>query len=260
MPLPFTVDSLEGIDESLHSHYVEEDGKFRLNVEGYEEPTGLKKALQSERDNAKQLKRQLSEMQSKLTEIDGVDLGAVKELLDRAHKDQEAKMIAEGRIDEVLNKRTENLRRDFEKQLELEKERAKKATDFAERFRERVLADAIRKAAIDAGVHAHAQEDVIYRASSMFKLDEDGNPVALDSDGSVIIGRDGESPLSPSEWLESIKENTPHWYPQAHGAGPTGDRGNNAGKKWSDFSETERAQLARDNPKAFEQLLKTRGG
>lgn len=257
MPLPFTTDSLDDIDEDLHGHYIEEDGKFRLNVAGYEEPSGLKSALQKERENAKSLKRQLSEMQSKLTEIDGVDLGAVKDLLDRAHKDQEAKMIAEGRIDEVLNKRTENLRRDYEKQLEFEKERAQKASDFAERFRERVLADAIRKAAIDAGVHAHAQEDVIYRASSMFKLNEDGNPVALDGEGSVIIGRDGDSPLTPSEWLESIKENTPHWYPQAQGAGPTGDKGAAGGKKRSDMDAQDKAAfISKHGQEAYLKLPK----
>lgn len=257
MPLPFTVDSLEGIDESLHSHYVEEDGKFRLNVEGYEEPTGLKKALQSERDNAKQLKRQLSEMQGKLAEIDGVDLDAVKNLLDRAHKDQEAQMIAEGRIDEVLSKRTENLRRDFEKQLELEKERAQKASEIAERFRGRVLADAIREGAITEGTHAHAHKDVIYRASRIFRLDEDGNPVAVGDDGSVIFGSDGESPLGVREWLRSIKEDTPHWYPQAQGAGPTGDRGNNAGKKRSDMSTQDKASfIAKHGQEAYLKLPK----
>ena len=46
MGLPLTTESLDSIDESLRSHYVEENGKFRLDLDGYEDPTNLKSALQ----------------------------------------------------------------------------------------------------------------------------------------------------------------------------------------------------------------------
>lgn len=36
MALNLTVDSLEGMDASLHSHYVARDGKFVLDVQGIE--------------------------------------------------------------------------------------------------------------------------------------------------------------------------------------------------------------------------------
>ncbi|EMB4305140.1 hypothetical protein RGP27_003694, partial [Acinetobacter baumannii] len=53
MSLPFIVDSLDAIKEEHRALYVEENGKFRLDLEGYEDPKGLKSALQSERDAAK---------------------------------------------------------------------------------------------------------------------------------------------------------------------------------------------------------------
>ena len=59
---------------------------------------------------------------------------------------------------------------------------------------------------------------------------------------------------------ESLQETAPHLWPRAQGAGPTGDRGGKSGKKWGDFTETERAQMAREDPKGFDQLMKTRGG
>lgn len=49
MPLPFTVDAIDTVPEAQRSLYKEANGKFVLDVEGYEEPTGLKTALQSER-------------------------------------------------------------------------------------------------------------------------------------------------------------------------------------------------------------------
>lgn len=64
MSLPFIVDSLDAIKEEHRALYVEENGKFRLDLDGYEDPKGLKSALQSERDAAKDAKRKLQELQN----------------------------------------------------------------------------------------------------------------------------------------------------------------------------------------------------
>ena len=47
MSLPFIVDSLDDVKEEHRGLYVEEDGKFRLDLDGYEDPKGLKSALQA---------------------------------------------------------------------------------------------------------------------------------------------------------------------------------------------------------------------
>lgn len=50
MSLSMFLDSLENVEESFHSLYVEqEDGKFKLNVDGVEDVSGLKSALEKER-------------------------------------------------------------------------------------------------------------------------------------------------------------------------------------------------------------------
>ena len=59
--------------------------------------------------------------------------------------------IAEGKLDEVITRRTERLRGDYDKQLAAEKARADNAEAFAARYSEKVLADSIRAAAIKAG-------------------------------------------------------------------------------------------------------------
>ncbi len=51
------------------------------------------------------------------------------------------------KIDEVLDKRTERLRADVDKQIKAANERADKAEAFSNKFRDRVLGDAIRAAA-----------------------------------------------------------------------------------------------------------------
>lgn len=259
MTLPFTVASLDEVDEKVRDLYIEDNGTFRLNVSGYEDTSSLKKALHSEREAVKGLRQELSGMREQLGQFEGLDIDAVKQLLEKAGQDEETRLIAEGKVDEVFNRRTERLKQSYEKQLQEANERAEKAEARAKRYDARVLSDAIRSAALKAGALAEATEDIILRARDVFKLDDEGNPVALDSDGQVIYGKDGTTPLTPLEWAESLQEAAPHLWPRAQGAGQTGDRGGRAGKKWSDFTETERAQIARDDPEAFKQLMKTRG-
>ncbi|MGL5004680.1 MAG: hypothetical protein ACRDAM_17205 [Casimicrobium sp.] len=64
MALKIEVDSLDTIPEASRSLYVEKDGRFRLDLEGYEDPVGLKSALQKEREAAKTAAQQAKAWQS----------------------------------------------------------------------------------------------------------------------------------------------------------------------------------------------------
>jgi hypothetical protein len=50
MALQFIVDSLDTIPEAQRALYVKDGDKFRLDLDGYEDPANLKSALQKERD------------------------------------------------------------------------------------------------------------------------------------------------------------------------------------------------------------------
>ncbi len=192
-------------------------------------------------------------------QFEGLDIDAVKGLLVKVGQDEETKLIAEGKLDEVITRRTERLRGDYDKQLAAEKGRADKAEAFAAKYSDKVLADSIRAAALKAGALPEAAEDIILRARGTFKLSEDGEAIATNRDGEVIYSKDGSTPLSPLEWAESLRETATHLWPRAQGAGQTGDNGGKATKKWGEYTETERAALARDNPEAFKKLMATKG-
>jgi len=200
-----------------------------------------------------------SELDGFKTQFEGLDIDAVKGLLNKVGQDEETRLLAEGKLDEVISKRTERLRTDYDKQLAAEKSRADKAEAFAAKYSDKVLADSIRAAAIKAGALPEAAEDIILRARGTFKLSEDGEAIATDRDGEVVYGKDGKTPLSPLEWAESLRETATHLWPRAQGAGQTGDNGGKATKKWGEYTETERAALARDNPDAFKRLQATKG-
>lgn len=171
------------------------------------------------------IKTTKTELDALKGQFEGVDIDQLKAIAKQSSQSEEAKLIAEGKLDEVINKRTERLRGDYDKQLLTEKARAERAESFANRFRDKVLADSIRSAAIKTGALPEASEDIILRARGTFRLNEEGEAVAVDADGEVIYGKDGKTPLTPLEWAESLRENAPHLWPKATGAGPTGDRG-----------------------------------
>lgn len=215
------------------------------------EVSGLKSKNRELIDSNKTIKTELDGIKGK---FDGLDIEAVKGLLTKAGQDEETKLIAEGKLDEVVNRRTERLRSDLDKQLRAANERADKAEAFAAKYSEKVLADSIRAAAIKAGTLPEAAEDIILRARGTFQLSEDGEAIATDRDGQVIYGKDGKTPLSPLEWAESLRETATHLWPRAQGAGPTGDNGGKATKKFSDMTETERTDLYRTDPAKYRQL------
>lgn len=201
----------------------------------------------------KDLKAELGGIKSQL---EGVDLNAVKDLLSKAGQDEETKLIAEGKIDEVIQKRTEKMRQDHEKQMAAVTEKAVKAEAYANQFKQSVVKGQIAQAFSGIGGLAEATDDVTALALSQFAINEHGNAVMIGADGEPIIGKDGTNPLSPKEWVENLKENKPYFFPRPNGTNAPGS--STAVKKWSDYSESERAAIARENPNQFQQLLKTK--
>lgn len=192
------------------------------------------------------LKAKNSELLGKLKErdetikrFDGIDPDAVRDVLKRFANDEEAGLIKAGKIDEVLNKRTERMQADFEKRLKEALTTAEQATKRAEAFQGRVLDDAIRAAAAKAGIHQHAIEDALFRARSMFALSEDGQAVQLGDDGKPVLGKDGKTPFTPLEWLEGMKDKAPHWFPASASGGGAGAGGGNGGGKGAPNNLTE---------------------
>lgn len=230
MALPFEVESLDSIDESARAFYTEtEDKKFRLDLDGYEDPKGLKSALDKERQAARDASKLAKDLQKK---YEGIDPDKVKNLLSKLENDEEAKLLADGKIDEVVNRRIEKQRNDYDKQLTEAQKQAEIEAGKAKKFEQRVLDNHIRAAAAKAGIHQHAIEDALFRARTMFHLDDDGNAVQIDQDGQVVFGKDGKSPFSPSEWLDEMKEKAPHWFPAANsGGGAVGNTSNRGSKQ-----------------------------
>jgi hypothetical protein len=186
-------------------------------------------------------------LKDQMKQFEGIDPIKTKEMLARLENDAEAKLIAEGKINEVIEARTEKLRAELGRQVKEAQEAAGLHEKRAKAFEGRVLDDALRAAATSAGLHQHAIEDALFRGRAMFKLDPDGKAVQLGDDGQPVLGKDGKSPFTPSEWLESMKETAPHWFP----AGNNGSGGGAGGLKGPQGAKTmQRSQFDQLDPVA----------
>lgn len=204
------------------------------------------------KDSVSGLKTKNSELLGKLKErdenlkrFDGIDPDAVRGILKRFSDDEEAGLIANGKIDEVLDKRTERMRGDSDKKIKAAVERAEKAEALASKFTKRVLGDVIRSAALKTGVLATAADDIILRSQGVFTLNEDGEAVAIDKDGNPVMGKDGKTPLSPAEWAESLKDTAPHLWPAAEGSGAGGHKPGGGSLKRSQMSAKQKSDYIR---------------
>lgn len=244
MALKLVVEKIEDVAEASRALYVEKDGKFHLDVEGLDDTTGLKNALKAERDAAKEAKRIAKEMEERYA---GIDPAKVREMMSKLDQDGEAALIAAGKIDEVIAKRTQKFQTESQRRIDEAIATAKAADGRAKKFEQRVLDNHIRQAATKAGLHQHAIEDALFRARSMFSLSEDGDAIQLGSDGAPVLGKDGKTPFNPGEWLESMKETAPHWFPAGNsGGGGSGNKGSGGnGKDLSHLPPAARMAAAR---------------
>lgn len=169
----------------------------------------------------------LKSQKEMLARFDGINPDAVRTMISRFANDEEAGLIAAGRIDEVFNKRSERMKANFEKETQAERQAREVAEARASKFSQRVLENAIRVHAVEAGIHPLAVEDALYRAKGTFQLDDDGNAVAVEG----VLGKGGK-PLQLKEWLGDMKERAPHWFPAGgSGGGAQQSRGGSGGDK-----------------------------
>lgn len=224
MALQYVVDNVDQLDEGVRGLYVSDGDKYRLDVAGVEDTSGLKSALEKERKAARDAAARLKDLERK---YDGIDPEKVKSIYSKLDNDEEAKLLAEGRFDDVVARRTDRLRQNYEDQLS-------KTTKERDAFRSAVLDREILQAAIKAEVHDSATQDVLLRAKGAFDMDESGK-VFVTKDGDKVFGRDGKTPLGVDEWMAELKASAKHLFKantSGGGSSRAGSQGN-AGKQIS---------------------------
>ena len=168
----------------------------------------------------------------------GLDPAKVRALMSKFENDEELKLIGEGKFEEVIQRRTENLRRGLESERDAARTRITELEETVGR-----KTNSIKSLTIDAQVReiglsmdppidSRALGDAIRAAREIFTLNDEDAVIARRADGSPIIGKDGKSPLGLAEWLKTTFETGKTlWWGSSSGGGANGSGGVRDGKK-----------------------------
>ena len=218
--------------------------------------------------NSKKLKAEKEAAEEALKAFEGIDPEKVRALLEQVEGDEETQLLKDGKIEEVVAKRTERLVTAKDKEIEARDKRISELetenSDLNDRLQKKIVDGALRDAATKAGVVPTAIDDAVYRGSRVFVVGDDDTPIAKDGED-TLFGKDGKTPLTPLEYMEGMKETAPHWFPTSSGGGANGAKGgsdktpNPFDRKAGTWNLTEQALLKKSDPAKYERLKAAAG-
>lgn len=217
MTLKLELATLDGLDDAVKPLYTEKDGKFRLDVDGVEDVSGLK---------------------AKITELMGETKAAkdARKALEDAAEAAEADRAKQAGEFKALYEKT---------QADLDKERNDNRAfkiKIEEKDREGVAASVAGELTRDTARAALLKKEAL----GFLKNSDDGVKFEI---GGVGVDR--------AKVIEHLKAAYPFLVDgnQAGGGGAPGGGGGAAKKKLSDLTEAERHELQSSDPKAFKSLV-----
>lgn len=264
MKLKRVYDTKDEIPKEYLALYEEREGKWHLKVEF--EGLAPKEKVDEFRDNNVKLTKELEDLKKQYGDVTPDKLKEIQAAAQKAREDARKKeeeiAIKEGKIEDVLKSRTQEMRENYEKQLgEL---RNKVSAGEAEL--ERIIVErGIAEAAAKKKVLPTAVEDVIMRGKTVWKL-KDGKPQPFEQkDGKEELryGKDGKV-LTFETWLDQLATSAPHLFEASAGSGASGKGGGAPGTqanpwKKESFNLTRQGEIARNNPELAKKLAAEAG-
>ena len=194
--------------------YVERDGAFFLDAEGVTE----KVKADELRNNNIELRKQIEDF---TTRFDGINPDEVRRLAEEKRKlELQAQGHKPEEIDKLVTERLKGLKADWDKQFAA-------VTGERDSLTTRLTAIQIDQGVITTatkrGLRPTAIQDITSRARMVFKL-VNGVPQAFEADGKTVrYGRDGITPMTLEEWVDSQVSDAPHLFESNAGGGAAGN-------------------------------------
>ena len=221
MALKFKFKTREEIPAEHLPLYTERDGAWLLDVDGAVE----KVKLDELRTNTAALTKERDELKLR---FDGIDPDEARAILADKQKLEQEKQLKAGEVEKVVEGRIKAVKADLEKLVDA---RTAERDSLSARLTAIQIDQGVITVATKRGLRPTALADITARARTVFKL-VNGVPAAFEVDGkSVRYGRDGLTPMTLEEWVDTQVSEAPHLFESnAGGGGPGGlPQGNVAG-------------------------------
>ena len=221
MALKAKVNSLEELPEGIAEFYKQSEDGYELAVEGMVS----KSKLDEFRANNIKANKELEQKEAILSKI---DLEEYSQLKEQSQKMKDQELIDAGKVDELVQQRTERAIAEAQHRIEASSKAMEEATQRAskaERERDTFLVETkIKDEGIAYGVRPEALPDLMARANRDFKLDpETKTLVAMQGDQPMYNAK--SQPLQVNEWLQMTETSAPHLFKNSSGGGASGGTG-----------------------------------
>lgn len=225
-------DTVELVPEGLKEGAKKNDlGKFTVNVV-------LESKLSEFRDNNVKLSKERDDLKGvvdKITPLLGEKkleefVAEITDLKTISQRVADGKLKTTEEIEAALEKRTQQMREGYDRQLADQAQKAAASEDRAKvadrKYKQSLIDRTITDAVLNekSGVETQALPDILNRAYGVFHVEDNGTIVPRDGEAAVIYGADGATPMTAGEWLETLKPRAPHFFKGSSGGGANGSK------------------------------------
>lgn len=217
MALKAVLASLDEVPEALRSLYVEKDGKFLLDVEG----VVPKERLDEFRTTNVNLLKERDALKAQVEKYKDIDPEKARTALTQLQKIEEGKLLTEGKLDEVVTKRTEAMRAEYENQIKALKTAQTSVVgerDTLSGQLSKLLIDgSAREIALKLGARPEALPFILLKSAAEWQM-KDGKPTPI-KDGNLVYGKDGQTPITMEEWVGGLATEAAYLFKDSNGGG-----------------------------------------
>ena len=215
------------IPEALRDYYTDTGNGWQLQLDAEDGPAVDLTRYREMRDNNIKMKAQLEELMTEQQQI----RDQYQTMLDKAQGEEEAALLKQGQFDEVLERRTQAIKSEYQRQLEDLHQQREQAENDRQAARQRFgsvylgeqLAGAMERKKLR--LRPTARADLLTRASSTFEPNDAMDALVAKND---MVNDRGEA-ISIEEWLDRTVTEAPHLFDGGDGGGarPGGGVGGN---------------------------------
>src|SRR5215204_4120691 len=209
MALKLKYKAKEEVPAELQTLYVEREGEFALDVDGV-----VDKAKHDEFRTANiALKKELEEQRKR---FEGIDPDEVRKLAEEKQQLEESQQLKLGEVEKVLENRLKTAKTEWDKQFSA---MSSERDALNVRLTAIQIDQGVTTVATKKGLRPTAIPDITARARTVFRLVE-GVPRAYEGDGKTVrYGKDGITPMTLEEWIDTQVSEAPHLFESNAGAG-----------------------------------------
>lgn len=188
-------------------------------------------AVSKERDDLAMIANKAKELLGDDFEAAAASITELRTIADRV---KDGQLVENKGLEEAVAERTAKMRSDLQAEnSRIAQEAAalkNKWLQTDQKLRQTYVDRAVTDVVLDesTGVHHKALGDILNRAYGVFEVSDDGKLTAKRGEA-VLYGSDGATPLTPKEWINSLKDESPYFFKGSSGGGSNGGDGGGIG-------------------------------